>query len=232
MTRLARWMRPVLLPLVLWPFATNSVHASTEPATAGAERVPVTIYEFRSMLPSLSASSATDMFTSALVRTGRFHVVERQRMNEGIVREKQLQQSGWADGNAAGQPLRGAKYVFEGTVSEANVAEQARSGGVTVAGMQVGGGASHDSIVIDVRVVDVANGDVLDAVSVRRKVTATNGGVSGIGNLLGTVLSRQGKDTTYVPDVQAQNQRRDGVDHALRSAIDDAVTQLAQRFAP
>jgi len=227
-------MRPALPLLFLWSLTTSLTHASNDsaPAFAGAARVPVTVYEFRSMLPSLSASSATDMFTTALVHTGRFHVVERQRMNEGIVREKQLQQSGWADGDAARQQFRGARYVFEGTVSEANIAEQARSGGVNVAGMQVGGGASHDSIVVDVRVVDVANGDVLDAVTVRKEITATESGVSGIGSLLGTVLSRQGKDTTYVPDVQAQSRKRDGIDRALREAIDDAVLQLAQRFAP
>lgn len=234
MTRLARWMRPAFMLPFLWPLTSSVAHGSEESATAntGAERVPVTIYEFRSMLPSLSASSATDMFTTALVKTGRFRVVERQRMNEGVVREKQLQQSGWADGDASKQPLRGAKYVLEGTVSEANVAERAQSGGVNVAGMQVGGGASHDSIAIDVRVVDVANGDVLDAVAVRKQVTATSSGVSGFGNLLGTVLSRQGRDTTYVPEVQAQTQKRGGIDSALRAAIDDAVMQLAQRFAP
>lgn len=234
MSRLAYWIPPAFLLLVLWPFTARVAHASGESvqANAAAERIPVTIYEFRSQLPSLSASSATDMFTTALVQTGRFRVVERQRMNEGVVREKQLQQSGWAEGDAALHPLRGAKYVLEGTVSEANVAEQARSGGVNVAGMQLGGGKSRDSIVIDVRVVDVANGDVLDAVTVRKQISATSKGVSGVGSLLGTVISRQGKDTTYVPDVEAQSQARGGIDTALRAAIDDAVMQLAQRFAP
>lgn len=196
------------------------------------DRVAVTIYEFRSMLPAMSARSATDMFTTALVQSGQFRVVERGRVNEGVVREKQLQQAGWATGNAAQQPLRGAQYIFEGTVSEANVQESANSGGINIAGMQIGGGKSQDSIVIDVRIIDAANGDVLDALTVRKPINATSAGVSGVGNLAATILGRRGKDTTYVPDVQAQNQQREGIDSATRAAIEEAVLQLARRFEP
>lgn len=212
-------------------------------ATAGAQqlkklprkqgdRVAVTIYEFRSMLPGMNARTATEMFTTALVQSGQFRVVERARLNDGVVREKQLQQAGWASGNAAQQPLRGAQYIFEGTVSEANVQESASSGGINIAGMQIGGGKSQDSIVIDVRIIDAANGDVLDALTVRKPVAATSAGVSGVGNLAATILGRRGKDTTYVPDVQAQNQQREGIDSALRAAIEESVLQLARRFEP
>lgn len=196
------------------------------------ERVAVTIYEFRSMLPAISARSATDMFTTALVQSGQFRVVERGRVNEGVVREKQLQQAGWATGNAAQQPLRGAQYIFEGTVSEANVQERANSGGITFGGMQIGGGASQDSIVIDVRVIDAANGDVIDALSVRKPLAATSAGVSGVGTLLATARALRGKDTPYMPDLQAQTQSREGIDSALRAAIEEAVLQLAKRFEP
>lgn len=227
---------------LLAPMAQVSAQAQAD-ATAGAqqlkklprkqgERVAVTIYEFRSMLPAISARSATDMFTTALVQSGQFRVVERGRVNEGVVREKQLQQAGWATGNAAQQPLRGAQYIFEGTVSEANVQESATSGGINIAGLQIGGGKSQDSIVIDVRIVDAANGDVLDALTVRKPVAATSAGVSGVGNLAATILGRRGKDTTYVPDVQAQNQQREGIDSAVRAAIEESVLQLAKRFEP
>lgn len=196
------------------------------------DRVAVTIYEFRSMLSGMNARTATEMFTTALVQSGQFRVVERSRVNEGVVREKQLQQAGWASGSAAQQPLRGAQYIFEGTVSEANVQESANSGGINIAGMQIGGGKSQDSIVIDVRIIDAANGDVLDALTVRKPVAATSAGVSGVGNLAATILGRRGKDTTYVPDVQAQNQQREGIDSALRAAIEESVLQLARRFEP
>lgn len=217
--------------LAVAAMAASSLALAQPPRPAG-DRVAVTIYEFRSSLPAMSARTATDMFTTALVQTGRFRVVERARMNEGVVREKQLQQSGWASGQAAQRPLRGADYIFEGTVSEANVGERSRSGGLSVGGMQVGGGSSQDSIVIDVRVIDAANGDVADAVTVRKPVNAASSGVSGVGNLLGSMLARRGKDTTFVPDLQAQSQTADGVDSVVRAAIDEAVRHLAQRFTP
>jgi curli biogenesis system outer membrane secretion channel CsgG len=196
------------------------------------DRVAVTVYEFRSLLPAMNARTATDMFTTALVQSGQFRVVERSRMNEGVVREKQLQQAGWATGNAAQQPLRGAQYVFEGTVSEANVAESQGSGGINVAGMQIGGGRNQDSIAVDVRVIDAGSGDVLDAVTVRKPIATKEAGVSGVGNLIGTVMAQRGRSSPYVPDAQAQGRSSDGLDSAVRGAIDEAVLQLARRFSP
>ncbi len=212
-------------------------------ATAGAlklkklprkqgERVAVTIYEFRSALPNVSARAATDMFKTALVQSGQFRVVERGRLNEGVVREKQLQQGGFASGNAAQTQLRGAQYVFEGTLSEANQSEVQRSGGIGVAGMQIGGGSNKDSIAIDVRVVDAASGDIVDAITVRKSIKADEASISGVGSLLGTVMAQRGKSSPYTPDLQAQQRRAEGADSALRAAIDEAVLQLAKRFEP
>jgi curli biogenesis system outer membrane secretion channel CsgG len=196
------------------------------------ERVAVTVYEFRSALPGLNAQAATDMFKTALVQSGQFRVVERSRLNEGVAREKQLQAGGYAIGKAAQSQLRGAQYVFEGTVSEANSAERQSSGGVNVAGMQVGGGSSRDSIAIDVRVVDAASGDIMDAVTVRKTLSSDEANVSGVGNLLATVAARRNKYSPYTPDIQAQQRRSEGVDSAVRAAIGEAVLQIAKRFEP
>jgi curli biogenesis system outer membrane secretion channel CsgG len=196
------------------------------------ERVAVTIYEFRSSLPTVSGQSATDMFKTALVQSGQFRVVERSRLNEGVVREKQLQQGGFASGRAAQTQLRGAQYVFEGTLSEANQSELQRSGGVGVAGMQVGGGSNRDSIAVDVRIVDAGSGDIVDAVAVRKSIKSDDVGVSGVGSLIGTAMAQRGKSTPYTPDLQAQQRRAEGVDSALRAAIDEAVLQIARRFEP
>lgn len=246
-------MRAVLRPFVvalavaLLPGCLQTMQGFAEPAqadsTAGAralkklprkpgERVAVTIYEFRSELPSVSARAATDMFKTALVHSGQFRVVERGRLNEGVLREKQLQQGGFATGTAAQRQLRGAQYVFEGTLSEANQSERQRSGGVSVAGMQVGGGGNRDSIAVDVRIVDAASGDIVDAVTVRKTIASDEASVSGVGSLLGTVLAQRGRSSPYTPDIQAQQRRAEGLDAALRAAIDEAVLQLARRFEP
>ncbi|MGE5336980.1 MAG: CsgG/HfaB family protein, partial [Gemmatimonadota bacterium] len=154
------------------------------------------------------------------------------RLNEGVVREKQLQQGGYASGKAAQVQLRGAQYIFEGAVSEANASEQQRSGGIGIAGMQIGGGTNRDSIAVDVRIVDASSGDIVDAITVRKSIKSDSAGVSGVGNLLGTILAQQGRSATYAPDVNVQQQRREGVDTAVREAINQAVIELSQRFAP
>jgi curli biogenesis system outer membrane secretion channel CsgG len=196
------------------------------------ERVSVAIYEFRSALPNVSGRAATDMFTTALVQSGQFTVVERARLNEGVAREKQLQQAGYASGKAGQSQLRGAQYVFEGTLSEANASEVQRSAGVGVAGMQVGGGTNADSIAIDVRIVDVHSGDIVDVITVRKSIQADSVGVSGVGNLISTVMAQRGHVSAYTPDVNVQQQRREGADAALRAAINQAVQELSLRFAP
>src|SRR5437870_2508995 len=70
-------------------------------------RPTVAIYEFRSGLSEIAARSATDMFVTALVRSGRFRVMERSRVAEGVLKEKQL------GGDSAA--LAGVRFLFEGT---------------------------------------------------------------------------------------------------------------------
>ncbi len=59
------------------------------PRVEGNRKV-VTIYEFRSSVPEISAAAATDMFTTALIKSGTFTVAERERLNQGVAFEKQL----------------------------------------------------------------------------------------------------------------------------------------------
>jgi curli biogenesis system outer membrane secretion channel CsgG len=199
-------------------------------ASNGTDPVTVAIYDFRSNIQELPSRGATDMFVTALQQNGRFRVVERAQLNQDIAVEKQLNAQGSSTGTAASKQLHGADYIFEGAVTEANAGESANSSAVGVAGMSVSGGKNQDVIAIDVRIVDAGTGDVLDAVSVHKNVKSKAAGVSGVGNLLGSVLARHGADTTYTPDVNVQQQHKDSLDAALRAAIDDAVTQLAARF--
>jgi curli biogenesis system outer membrane secretion channel CsgG len=194
------------------------------------ERVPVTIYEFRSGIYELPARGSTDMFITALIQNGTFRVVERNQLNQSVIAEKQLNSQGLSTGTSGAQKLRGAEYIFEGAITEANSSETQRSGSVGVAGMTVSGGKNRDVIAVDVRIVDAATGDVLDAVTVRKAIKSDSKGVSGVGNLLGTFLSKRGVDTTYTPDVNIQQQRKESLDEALRTAIAEAITQLAARF--
>src|SRR5215510_10571624 len=123
--------------------ATNSDETVTKSQGKGGQgtenRVPVAIYEFRSSVTEIPARGATDMFIDALVHNGQFTVVERSQMNQNVIAEKQLTSQGLAEPEDS-RPLRAARYLFEGTISEANPSETQHSGSFDVAGMTVGHG--------------------------------------------------------------------------------------------
>ncbi len=193
--------------------------------------VPVTIYEFRSTVSEIPVRGATDIFKTALVQSGQFRVVERARLNEGVIREKQLNSSGLTSGNSGREALTAAKYIFEGAITEANAGETQRAGAIRIGGAEIGGSSNRDVIGIDVRVVDVGTSEVVGVVTVKKAMKSDSSNVSGLGNLIGSVLSRAGKNTAYVPDVQIQQQRKESLDGALRAVIDEAVIELSRRFA-
>lgn len=159
--------------------------------------IAISNYEFRSIVRESSPRGGTDMFKSAMFRSGQFRVVKRARLKEGVVREKQLNASGLSSGKSASEMLTSAKYIFEGANAEAKASETQRSGLIRVASAEFDGGSSNrDVLAIDVRVVDVVIGDI---VIVRKSIGSDATSGSGIGNLIGTVLSKMGKSTPLFP---------------------------------
>lgn len=194
------------------------------------QRVPVTIYEFHSGVSDVSVAAATDIFTTALIESHQFRVVERNRLNQGVVPEKQLNGAGQSTGTAAQHQLRGARYIFEGTVTEANAGADQRQGGVSIGGLTLGGGKNKDTIAIDVRILDAETGDVLDSVSVGKALHDSSAGVSGTAALAGTLASMSGHSANpLTPDVNYQSSRKESVDKALRACIETAVLALVKR---
>lgn len=227
-------------PAAYEPPTVDYARSTHMPATLPrnpADRAVVTIYEFRSSVSEIGARGCTDMFKTALVKSGQFRVVERSRLGEGVVREKQLNASGLTDGNAAEPQLRAAQYIFEGTISGANPSESQRSTTVAIGGMELGGGKNRDVIVIDVSIVEVASGEIVDVVTVRKSVLSTTSSVSGVGNVVGALLTRgHGNNNrgntpaALIPDIKTQDAHKESLDDALRAAIDLAVAELATRF--
>ena len=194
------------------------------------QRVPVGIYAFRSEVQEVPDSGATDMFMTALVKSGQFRVVERARLNEGVVQEKRMNGANMTTGSTAEKKLRGAQYLFEGAVTEANAGQDAKQGGISIGGLSFGGGGSKDSVAVDVRILDADTGDVLDSVTVKIPVKGSNTGISGTAAFAQTLASLHGKDANpLTPDVNLQKSHHDGVDEAVRAAIDTAVLQLVKR---
>ena len=195
------------------------------------QRVPVTIYEFHGGVPSVSVGAATDIFTTALIQSGQFRVVERNRLNQGVVYEKQLNGAGMATGDAAQHQLRGARYIFEGTVSEANANEQQHQGGISIGGLNLGGAKNKDTIAVDVRIIDANTGDVLDSVSVSKAIDSSAAGIGGTAALAGTLASMSGRTANpLTPDVNYQTSHKEGVDKALRACIETSVLALIKRL--
>lgn len=195
------------------------------------ERAAVSIYQFRSAMQEVTPLAAADMFTTALVESGQFRVVERSQLNETVVREKQLNAAGQTTGTTRGTQLRGAQYLFEGTVSEANAGQNTKQGGINIGGLNLGGGKNEDTIAIDVRIIDAETGDVLDSIAVRKVIKSTGAGVGGTASFVGTVASMMGKTASpLTPDVNLKTSRKESVDKALRSCIDASVLELIKRL--
>jgi curli biogenesis system outer membrane secretion channel CsgG len=192
---------------------------------AGAKPA-VAIYDFRSGVAEVQVAAAQEMFITALIKSGAFAVAERQRLNEGVMRERQLNKSGITTGAAAGQ-VAAARYVFEVVVSEANRGASESAQNVNIGGMTVGAGRSADAIGMDVRIVDVQTGLVVDAVNVVKTIEASTTTVSGVGNLL---RSFSGFSTPVNVDADSRSNRKEGVDRALRACIEVAVAELARRL--
>lgn len=194
------------------------------------QRVAVSIYQFRSDISQLSADSATDMFMTALVKSGQFRVVERNRLEAGIDQEKRKNAAGQTTGTTAQHALRGVQYLFEGAVTESNAGANNKQGGINVGGFQLGGTRNKDVIAIDVRILDADTGDVLDSVTISRPVKGSSMGIGGTAALAGTLAAAKGGSASaFVPDVTAQNSSQDGVDSAVRACIEDTVLELAKR---
>ena len=190
----------------------------------------VTIYEFHSGVPDVSVAAATDIFTTTLVESHQFRVVERNRLNQGSVPEIQLNGAGQSTGTAAQHQLRGARYIFEGTVTEANAGADQHQGGVSIGGLTLGGGKNKDTIAIDVRILDAETGDVLDSLSVSKALHDSSVGVGGTAALAGTLASMSGHSANpLTPDVNYQSSRKESIDKALRACIETAVLALIKR---
>ncbi len=193
---------------------------------AKGDRKVVTIYEFRSSVSEISGAAATDMFTTALIKSGSFAVAERHRLNQGVAIEKQLNAQGQTTGQVAQSQLKGAEFIFEGTVSEANANESKTGIGGVFRGLGLETSGEKAVMGIDVRVVSVATGEVLDSVNVRKPIKAGGFSLSGVGSIVQSYSKRDLQGA----DVGVSHEGREGVDEALRACIEESVYQLVKRY--
>ncbi len=243
---LARSVAQAVTTLALCCLASTALHAEGSdpvsdrssttqkleglPTVALVARPMVTIYEVTSSVSEIEARAATAMFTTALIKSKQFRVMERSKIANGVAREREMNQTGVTSGTSATKQIKGANVIFEATISEATASKSSSSGGFSIGGMQLGGGGTKDEVGMDVRVLSVGTGEVLDAINVRKEVASTQSSVSGIGNLLGTLAANSGQDLRGLnPDASFQSARKESMDRAMRALMEQAIFELAQR---
>ena len=202
----------------------------TGEALPRARRQAVTVYEVRSEVDEVNVRAATDMFTTALIKSRRFRVMERSMLDAGLSKERELNQDGISTGDAGAYKLSGAGYIFEAVISEANMgAEESRSN-TGIGGMDVGSGKITDVIGMDVRVIDASTGEIVDAVNVRKKLETKGSSVSGVGNLIDNALSFSGKGGlgAMTPEHSSKKTERESLDQGIRALIELAVAELSR----
>ena len=96
-----------------------------------------------------------DMLTTALVKTNKLNVIERDRM-EVILKEQGLSVEGFASGGfeGGGLNLQGVDYILTGAITEFGMSAKASTfGGFS-------GGSEKAKMAVDVRVLEVATGSI------------------------------------------------------------------------
>jgi len=126
------------------------------------KKIPIVIMDFETRVPGQGyqvGHGASDMLITALVKTKKYKVYERDRLNS-IMKEQNLQMSGAVDMSTAVQigKLVGAKYILTGAVTEFGVAKSGAHGG---GWFDVG--KKHYRSTVDVRAVNVQTGEIVFA---------------------------------------------------------------------
>ena len=132
-----------------------------------------------------------DMLTNELDATGAFRIVEREKLDD-VLREQDLASSGRLNPSTGAQigRLTGAQYLVTGKVSSWEENTRGSGGGVSFRGISVGGNRNEAYMAIDIRVIDVETGEVVQS----RTIEGRSGGfglrVSGYRHGLGGSLAK------------------------------------------
>lgn len=191
-------------------FALVAAVFATLPADA-ADKPRIAVLEIKNKADNQywwhgGGEAAQDVFVTELVKSGKFSVIERERMN-AIMQEKGLNMSGDIDPSTAMQigKLLGADYMLAGSVTEygQDTAEASAPGVRRLPGFRMG--KKNFTAAIDARLFNVSTGEIVWADSARHEDSAVKVRVGGFGG---------GKDDRRM------------FDKVMRPAIQDLVASL------
>ena len=119
---------------------------------------------------------ASDILTTELVKTGKFNVMERDRL-AAIIKEQNLGASGRIDPSTAARigKIIGVEYIITGAITE--YGQSRASGGGR--GVNIGKKGYHATV--DIRMINAATGEIVFADSASHSKSAINVRIFGIG---------------------------------------------------
>lgn len=150
--------------------STESTHVLPPYKATGDEPIVAVLdFDNESFFESdLLGKQVARMFETALVKSHRFKVVDRKKI-ESVMREKNMAKAGDIEANAAsfGKVL-GVEYLVTGSVTEFGIKREGTSVGVGAMAMGTlsGGGAKASTsrgtarIVVDLKVISVSDGTI------------------------------------------------------------------------
>ena len=201
-----------LLALLALPAAAA---AANPPALAGAKkRVAVFGFEDKtdhhwSWFESKGVGEGmSDMLATALVKSGRYRVMERDKINS-LLEEQHLGASGVVTQESAAKAgkMLGVELAVIGTITEFGYKKRTTGGLLKKAGIGADVGQFTATIAVDIRIVNTTTGEILKAETVRRQKSAMSLGLS---------------TDSYAFDSESQFDES-LVGKAVRAAIDDVV---------
>lgn len=138
------------------------------------------VIDFENKAPYAQArigNTATDILITELTKSGKFIVVERDKMNK-IMEEQKLGQSGAIDPDTAAKvgKILGLNAIVTGSVSQFGVKKEGKDFIVSQSKQQI------VECTVDIRVVDAETGQVLYADSGKGVVRKASGKFLGMGN--------------------------------------------------
>ena len=103
------------------------------------------------------------MLESALFDSGRFVVVEREKLTD-VIAEQDLQASGRAakaKNTAKTGAVRSARYIGTGAVTEVEESQSGGDGAISWKGISLGGGKSEAQVTVIVKLIDTTTGEIV-----------------------------------------------------------------------
>lgn len=168
------------------------------------------------------SQGATEMLISALVRSRQFVVLDRVRFND-VIQEQNLQTSGRllpGTGPEIGKMV-GADYILSGAVTEYQVDMETGGLGLVIAGKGGSTEYARATTAIDLRLTDVATGEVVWAESLRGEIFGEKVGLQ--------VFSFLGKN---IVEFETGEGMQEVVNLVLRTLLEEAVFKLVQHLDP